>query len=59
MLDKERNDWYTKQIDDQASEEPPSVSKEPEAPKPKKQFDLFDESSSDDEQNQVQQTIEK
>jgi hypothetical protein len=45
MLDKERKDWYNQQIEEEA--EPP---KQEEPPKQsKRQFDLFDESSSESE----------
>ena len=50
MLDKERKDWYNQQIEEEA--EPP---KQEEPPKQsKRQFDLFDESSSESEYEKTQ-----
>ena len=43
MLDKERNDWYNKQIDDQQSSDQSIENKI------QKKFDMFDEDSLSDE----------
>ena len=56
MLDKERKDLYNQQIEEvEVEAEPPK-----EVP-PKRQFDLFDESSSEseDEKSQLKDAISK
>jgi hypothetical protein len=55
MLDKERKDWYNQQIEE-VEVEPPKQ----DVP-PKRQFDLFDESSSEseDEKTQMKDALSK
>lgn len=54
MLDKERKDWYNQQIEEVEVEPPKEVPS-------KRQFDLFDESSSEseDEKTQMKDALSK
>ena len=54
MLDKERKDWYNKQIDDQQSSDQSIDTKQ------QKKFDMFDEDSQSDEgETKLTNTLEK